>query len=135
MEHVARTRRRRRPVGPRAQLPAAGPARRQAHRGSRPRQAPLRRRHRRRSSTPLVRLDARGTVDRARGMRSFVVGTGGARLYRWFGPQHLDAVEARSALRHGVLELTLSPDRYAWRFLGFGMEPEGDVVAAGADIC
>jgi hypothetical protein len=55
-----------------------------------------------------------GTADPT-GMREFVVGTGGARL-RPLGPP-LPASEVRSASTHGVLVLTLRPDRYDWSFV------------------
>jgi hypothetical protein len=60
-------------------------------------------------------LNRRGEIDRARGIRSFVVGTGGGgRLY-----------ELRSDFRRrtsnrgtwGLLQLTLRPAGYSWRFV------------------
>jgi hypothetical protein len=52
---------------------------------------------------------------RANGLRQFVVGTGGASLYR-FG--RTDArVRSRSAVSFGVLRLVLRPGAYEWRFL------------------
>ena len=50
------------------------------------------------------------------GIRQFVAGTGGASLYATAPP-----FEANSETRHvghGVLELTLKPDAYDWRFVG-----------------
>ena len=68
-------------------------------------------------------------ADRSRaddGMRQYVVGTGGAESH---------PIERRCAKRQaarggaaGVLELTLHPDRYAWRFVAVG----GDVLDEGA---
>ncbi|MFO1326303.1 MAG: metallophosphoesterase [Rubrivivax sp.] len=53
--------------------------------------------------------------DPARGIRAFVVGTGGAELYP------LVTVRANSEFRdnsrHGVLRMTLSADRYSWQFV------------------
>jgi acid phosphatase type 7 len=61
---------------------------------------------------PLTR---RGRVDRNRGIRSFVVGTGGSgRLYEL----RLDSRRRASTDRTwGVLQLTLRPRGYSWRFL------------------
>ena len=49
-----------------------------------------------------------------RGLRQFVVGTGGRGL-RTF-PRVAPNSEARDASSLGVLELTLGSDAYAWRF-------------------
>lgn len=49
------------------------------------------------------------------GLRQFVVGTGGARLYGFWKPPY--ASRAR-VVRHGVLGLTLNPATYAWDFIG-----------------
>jgi acid phosphatase type 7 len=60
-------------------------------------------------------LDADGQPDENRGIRSFVVGTGGARL------RAFSAVVPGSEVRynggHGVLKLSLRPDSYEWEFL------------------
>jgi hypothetical protein len=60
-------------------------------------------------------LDANGNVDPARGIRQFVVGTGGA-----FFTGGLDTLEAHSEVAQnttfGVLKLTLHPTSYSWRF-------------------
>ena len=59
--------------------------------------------------------DANGVLDRARGMRQFVVGTGGA-----YATPFLLTVkhsEARDASRNGVLRLRLREDGYDWEFL------------------
>ena len=56
-----------------------------------------------------------GRLDRARGVRQFVVGTGGKTHYGF------RAIRANSQVRHsgtfGVLRLTLRPSGYAWRFV------------------
>ena len=59
--------------------------------------------------------DARGAHDPARGIREFVVGTGGKSLRRFESVRANS--EARDATSFGVLELTLGHDAYAWRFL------------------
>jgi 3',5'-cyclic AMP phosphodiesterase CpdA len=58
-------------------------------------------------------LDSSG-IPAADGMREFVVGTGGARLYPTWKPFH----SSRERLaRHGVLKLTLDDDAYSWQFI------------------
>ncbi|MCE3287905.1 MAG: Alkaline phosphatase [Gaiellaceae bacterium] len=58
--------------------------------------------------------DANGRRDVARGLRQFVVGTGGHSL-RTF-PRIEPNSEARDSSTFGVLELTLGAGAYAWRF-------------------
>jgi hypothetical protein len=64
-------------------------------------------------------LDALGKPDSRRGVRSFVVGTGGVGLRGFFG-----SVAPGSAVRQdttfGVLHLTLRPAGYDWRFVPVG---------------
>ena len=49
------------------------------------------------------------------GVRAFVVGTGGRRLYPTFLPKpRSQVIQARA---HGLLELKLAEDRYSWRFV------------------
>jgi acid phosphatase type 7 len=74
--------------------------------------------------------DATGAVDRQRGIRSFTVGTGGARLYRFKSPH--PASEMRDASTHGVLRVTLHEGRYEW---GFVPVDGGPVRDAGAADC
>jgi hypothetical protein len=59
--------------------------------------------------------DPDGREDRGRGIRQFVVGTGGASL-RGFGAPQPNS-ELRLSVSHGVLELTLRPRQYDWRFI------------------
>jgi len=58
--------------------------------------------------------DPGGREDRARGIREFVVGTGGSELrdFRRTAPNS----ELRSALDHGVIAFTLRDGSYEWRF-------------------
>lgn len=63
----------------------------------------------------LEPLDPGGRVDVERGIRSFVVGTGGRSHYGFGVPHEGSAV--REASTFGVLELTLSQDSYRWRFV------------------
>ena len=71
--------------------------------------------------------DADGRLDTARGIRQFVVGTGGVPLYDF------EAIKPNSEVRlkaHGVLRLVLSSDRYQWDFLA--VSGPGD---SGSQVC
>jgi hypothetical protein len=59
--------------------------------------------------------DPNGRPDAGRGIREFVVGTGGAAL-RGFSTTAPNS-ELRAALVHGVIRLVLHPTSYAWTFL------------------
>jgi 3',5'-cyclic AMP phosphodiesterase CpdA len=59
--------------------------------------------------------DPNGSADRERGIREFVVGTGGARL-RAFQTIRANS-EVRDATTHGVIRLLLAPERYSWDFV------------------
>jgi hypothetical protein len=59
--------------------------------------------------------DSEAKPDPARGIREFVVGTGG-RHRRGFGPPKPNS-EVRNSDSYGVLKLTLYPDHYAWQFI------------------
>ncbi len=59
--------------------------------------------------------DAAGRLDAARGVRQFVVGTGGRSAYQFQAPEPNS--EARATDIFGVLKLTLSPERYDWEFI------------------
>jgi len=56
-----------------------------------------------------------GSADPARGIREFVVGTGGAGLYSLGTP--LPNSEVGNDNSHGVLKLTLSDGSYTWEFI------------------
>jgi len=56
-----------------------------------------------------------GRLDRKRGIRAFVVGTGGRSL-RSLG-KRLPTTVVRNDTAHGVLVLTLQPGSYSWRFV------------------
>ena len=72
-------------------------------------------------------LDAEGRVAED-GMREFVVGTGGARLYPLWSP--VQSSRVRFA-RHGVLRLELGEDSYAWQFI----DTRGRVLDSGRARC
>ena len=59
-----------------------------------------------------------GAADPARGLREFVVGTGGESHYGFAAPQPNS--QARNATTFGVLRLTLHAGSYDWRFLPAG---------------
>jgi len=61
-------------------------------------------------------MDGRGRRD-ARGVREFIVGTGGRNLNGLGSPStRPPTLEAAQATSFGVLALTLRPDGYGWRF-------------------
>jgi hypothetical protein len=73
--------------------------------------------------------DPNGHEDRARGIREFVVGTGGAAL-RTFPTTRANS-ELRVATTHGVIELVLHPTSYQWTFL----PTTGDLNDTGTAPC
>jgi acid phosphatase type 7 len=81
--------------------------------------------------------DPNGRSDAQRGIRQFVVGTGGRSLYR-FG-QPLQTSEMRSAESFGVLVLTLRPRDYDWAFVAAGSSggnrAGGRVIDDGSGAC
>jgi hypothetical protein len=80
----------------------------------------------------LAPLGRTGEADPG-GVRSFVVGTGGAGFEDSFGAAHDFAVETRVVREHGVLEVTLAEDGYSWRFVTVdGVVPPG---ASGSGRC
>ena len=75
-------------------------------------------------------LTPEGVLDPARGIREFVVGTGGKNHYGFKTPQpHSEAADAITA---GVLLLTLRADGYEWRFTP---EAGGKFSDAGSAAC
>jgi acid phosphatase type 7 len=63
----------------------------------------------------FARLDGSGRRDPVNGVRQFVVGTGGAGLYR--AMRRDDRVEVLNAATMGILHLRLLRDRYTWQFV------------------
>jgi hypothetical protein len=74
--------------------------------------------------------NAEGKAD-AQGIREFVVGTGGAKLYE-FRPSLLPTSERHKDAVWGVLKLTLHPGSYDWEFLPVAGASFQD---AGQDPC
>ncbi|WP_331096339.1 metallophosphoesterase family protein [Archangium sp.] len=70
-----------------------------------------------------------GKADPERGIRQFVVGTGGMTLYPFGAP--LANSERRDASTLGVLKLTLEDGAYAWEFLSV----RGGVTDQGRGTC
>jgi 3',5'-cyclic AMP phosphodiesterase CpdA len=77
--------------------------------------------------------DADGRADPARGMREFVVGTGGA-----YPTPFLRAVansQVRDASQFGVLRLRLLDGGYEWQFIPAGSLPAGARADRGSGSC
>ncbi len=79
----------------------------------------------------IAPLDPDGNPDPQHGVRSFVVGTGGAAL-RNFSETILPSSEDRIDHVFGVIKFTLYPDHYDWAFLPAGGGPALD---SGSDVC
>ncbi len=77
----------------------------------------------------FAQLDAAGRADE-RGVRQFVVGTGGRNLYRARRQGEVRPELLRDD-RFGVLRLELYPDRYTWEFV----TSRGEVLDRGASRC
>jgi hypothetical protein len=60
-------------------------------------------------------LDVAGAVDRAKGIREFVVGTGGRSHYPILAAEH--GSRAHDSTSFGILSLTLKQNGYDWRFV------------------
>jgi hypothetical protein len=71
-----------------------------------------------------------GRLDRRRGIREFVVGTGGRSLYPFVGSA--PNTEARNDTTYGVLRLQLGATGYSWRFVGV---PGSAFTDAGSASC
>lgn len=74
-------------------------------------------------------LDANGDRDDKNGIRSFVVGTGGAKLTPMFFPK--STTEIRDNSSHGVLKLSLHDKSYEWEFMpvsGHNFTDKGQAV-------
>ena len=73
--------------------------------------------------------DADGNADPQRGIREFIVGSGGHSHQRGYAPK--PSSEARNVTDYGVLQLVLRPDSYDWRFV----TESGAVTDAGTTPC
>ncbi len=79
----------------------------------------------------IAPLDPEGALDLQHGVRSFVVGTGGAGL-RSFSKVIAPGSEERIADTFGVIQFKLYPDHYEWAFLPVGGGPALD---SGRENC
>jgi hypothetical protein len=61
--------------------------------------------------------DPAGSLDPERGIRQFIVGTGGAGKASLTDAIRAENSEVLSSIAYGVLKLTLKPDSYAWEFI------------------
>ncbi len=77
----------------------------------------------------FVPQDPQGRVDLVRGMREFIVGTGGAMLYSFVPPRPNS--EVRLSV-WGVLKLTLTTGAYRWDFVPVA---GSSLVDTGAGVC
>jgi hypothetical protein len=73
--------------------------------------------------------DPNGDADGDRGIRQFVVGTGGTALRRFDSP--VANSEVRAATTHGVLKMTLHDGSYGWQFIPVS----GDFSDHGTGSC
>ena len=71
-----------------------------------------------------------GEADPVKGIREFVVGTGGAEHYGFAAP--LPNSEVRDSVTAGVLKLVLSPGAYTWQFIPVAGE---SFVDSGTGTC
>jgi Calcineurin-like phosphoesterase len=71
--------------------------------------------------------DAGGHVDAVRGVRQFIVGTGGRSLFSLDGTHNVE----KTSKQYGVLELRLHPTSYNWSFVN----TSGTVVDSGTADC
>jgi Ca2+-binding RTX toxin-like protein len=74
--------------------------------------------------------DPKGKLDRSRGIRQFVVGTGGA-FFTGYGSPNANS-EVHNNSTYGVLMLTLHPASYDWRFVP---EAGKSFTDSGSDSC
>jgi hypothetical protein len=71
--------------------------------------------------------DAAGHADASRGIRQFIVGTGGEDLFSLNGSQGVE----KTSKTFGILKLTLHPTSYDWRFVN----TSGGTVDSGSAPC
>lgn len=75
-------------------------------------------------------LNPLGEIDKEKGIRSFIIGTGGKSLYGFGEP--ITGSEVRNADTFGVLKLTLFPKSYHWEFVPV---EGGTFHDSGYDFC
>ena len=77
--------------------------------------------------TRFAPQDAGGHVDRARGVREFIVGTGGRSLFSLDGTRNVE----KTTKAYGVLDLRLHPTSYTWAFVSTA----GTTLDSGTASC
>ena len=75
-------------------------------------------------------MDTAGTIDRANGMREFIVGTGGKKHMSFVNV--LPSSEVRNGTTYGSVKMTLRPNGYDWTFLPVAGATFTD---SGSDSC
>jgi hypothetical protein len=77
----------------------------------------------------MAKINPQGELDPINGIRSFIVGTGGASFYG------MDQIQAFSEVRitnhFGIIQFRLGPIDYSWQFINV----DGKVMDKGADRC
>ncbi|MBE0687541.1 MAG: metallophosphoesterase [Anaerolineaceae bacterium] len=77
----------------------------------------------------MTKINPQGEIDRIFGVRSFIVGTGGASYYG------IDQIQPFSEVRitdqFGIIQFELKSRSYAWQFINV----EGEVMDFGSDVC
>lgn len=77
----------------------------------------------------MARINPQAELDDLFGIRSFIVGTGGASHYG------IDQIQPFSEVRitnqFGIIQFELQPTGYTWQFINV----EGEVLDSGADVC
>ena len=76
------------------------------------------------------RMNPNGVAEPLRGVRSFIVGTGGVGLHN--ADEGEPNSEVRSSTTYGVLRLVLEPTSYGWEFVGAG---PGNFTDSGSEDC
>lgn len=77
----------------------------------------------------LSKINSEGSQDE-KGIRVFIVGTGGRSLYRFLNP--LSFSEVKQNQEFGVLKLTLHPESYDFEFVSIKQD---GFVDKGSDVC
>jgi hypothetical protein len=77
----------------------------------------------------FAQMKSDGTVDTARGIRHFVVGSGGGILMPFSDSPH--PASRKRISTHGILRLVLRPASYTWQFI----DVTGDTLDAGQGRC
>lgn len=76
-----------------------------------------------------------GTADPARGIREFVVGTGGESQFPLSNSGRVTNLETGTSDTFGVLDLHLNPDSYSWQFVPAQAAGNGTYTDSGTSSC